>query len=226
MRVDHIPPRPCPICQHPIVQRPGERDFDYRRRQTCSRACRYTLIQQSLHQRKIEERHARSPEPGTIVLLDGTLTYVDPEDHGRAMLHDWRIVKGARRGKEYVGTQHQGRLVYLHRFILRLTPDDPDVDHIDGDTRNNRRSNLRLASRQQNARNRRLSVSNTSGYKGVTWHQKERCWRSQIYVDGTRISLGGHATPEDAALAYDAAAREVFGVFARLNFPRAGEQAA
>ncbi len=109
--------------------------------------------------------------------------------------------------------------VSMHTFLTgwRL------VDHINGDGLDNRRSNLRPATPSQNLQNTRRPVSNSSGYKGVGFHKASGRWRAYIGIQGRQTSLGYHESPEAAARAYDAAAIEHFGEFARLNFPTKGE---
>jgi hypothetical protein len=101
----------------------------------------------------------------------------------------------------------------LHAFLTGW----PMVDHINLNGLDNRRTNLRPATRAQNMHNRRLNANNTSGYKGVSRDRSK--WRAHIKLNSRQRSLGTFATPEQAARAYDAAARELFGQFARLNFP-------
>lgn len=91
-----------------------------------------------------------------------------------------------------------------------------DIDHIDGNRQNNRVENLREASRSQNNGNQRLRLGGTSRYKGVCWHGKK--WTAGIALDGRRKHLGLFANEEDAARAYDRAAVEQWGQFARTNF--------
>lgn len=103
--------------------------------------------------------------------------------------------------------------VYLHRVLLGLAERDPrEGDHENGDRLDNRRQNLRIASGTQNRRN---VGARRKGPKGV-WCEAGR-WRARIYVDGVALNLGSHDTAVEAAAAYDRAAREAFGEFARLN---------
>jgi hypothetical protein len=107
----------------------------------------------------------------------------------------------------------------LHRFILNRQPGDGVlVDHRDGDGLNNRRSNLRLATPADNARNHKKSANNTSGFVGVSWHEPSRKWVAQVCVDGNNLWLGLYSTAKDAAVARDAAAKHLYGGFARSNF--------
>lgn len=105
----------------------------------------------------------------------------------------------------------------MHRLILGASKGDPDVDHVDGDGMNNRRSNLRVASRSQNMGNQRTRCgAKTSRFKGVSLLPNGR-WHAQIKVNGKTKFLGAYAEETDAATAYDRAARAAFGEFARTN---------
>lgn len=111
-----------------------------------------------------------------------------------------------------------GRAVcLLHRQLLGAQPGQV-VDHVNGDTLNNRRSNLRLCTKAQNCRNNRGRGS-ASGFKGVSWYPRYGRWVAGICVDYRSVTLGYFDTRELAALAYDAAALLHFGEFACLNFP-------
>lgn len=104
----------------------------------------------------------------------------------------------------------------MHNFVAGL----PYVDHINGNGLDNRRANLRPATVSQNQANQRKRRDNTSGYRGVQWHPPGRTWRAVIRVKGRLISLGYYPVREDAARAYDRAAVEFFGPYARPNFPQ------
>lgn len=105
-------------------------------------------------------------------------------------------------------------LVLMHRLIL---PGYPMLDHRDGNGLNNRRANLRPCTAIGNGANRRPDSDNTSGFKGV--FREGRRWKAQIRHRNRFLYLGTFDAPADAALAYDRAASEIHGDFARLNFP-------
>jgi len=110
-----------------------------------------------------------------------------------------------------------GKRVKLHRFVL----DDfeaPEIDHIDGNGLNNRRNNLRAATRAENTRNQRLrSEVKTSRFKGVSRKSSVAPWIAQITVNGHVIEVGRFKSEEDAARAYDEAAKRYFREFAKTN---------
>ena len=138
----------------------------------------------------------------------------------------WKLLLPAKNG--YTRLWAGNRLYKLHRIIAEvflnagkpLTPQQ-DVDHIkraDGSHAQDRLSNLRIASRSQNLMNQTIRSDNKSGYKGVSLHKASGKWKAQIMSGGRLKHLGYFSTPEDAALAYDKAANELHGEFARLNF--------
>lgn len=108
----------------------------------------------------------------------------------------------------------------LHRFILDAPPGTL-VDHVNGRTLDNRRANLRAATPPQNSQNRRARRGTRAPYKGVRLTRTLRGFVARIQVDGRLLHLGVYETARAAAQAYDTAAREFFGPFARTNFPAA-----
>lgn len=104
--------------------------------------------------------------------------------------------------------------VLMHR-VITSAPHGMDVDHINGNGLDNRRSNLRLATRSENMRNSRQSSANTSGFKGVGWSKRDNNWRASITIDGRQHYIGAFSTPEIAHAAYMEVAERLFGEFAR-----------
>jgi HNH endonuclease/AP2 domain-containing protein len=122
--------------------------------------------------------------------------------------------------REYRYIKINGRMYREHQlawFYIKGRWGRPIIDHRDGDGTNNRWSNLRRATMSQNAANRRRPRQNTSGYKGVYLCRKTGKWRACIGKDGETIQLGRFETPQAAHKAYVAAARKLFGEFARAE---------
>jgi len=105
----------------------------------------------------------------------------------------------------------------MHRVILDAPP-AVEVDHINRNGLDNRRANLRLATRAENTRNAKLSRRNTSGFRGVSFDHFSGRWLAIVKSDGKTYRLGAFATPEEAAFAYDFAAAALHGEFASTNF--------
>lgn len=160
-----------------------------------------------------------------IALNNGFVTLVDDEDAERVAAFRWRAYWFKRSGHHYVVApirqNGQSRYLLLHRYLLQAEPGQI-VDHANGDTLDNRRSiNLRFATASQNCANHRLSRSSSSGFTGVSWHRRILRWSAYIKASNRRLHLGYFSDPAEAARAYDRAALEHFGGFARLNFPEA-----
>jgi hypothetical protein len=96
-------------------------------------------------------------------------------------------------------------------------PEGKMIDHIDGDTRDNRRALLRPATNAQNQYNQGIPSHNTSGHKGVTWHRATQKWHAKIRHEGKRLHLGYFTDLEEAAKAYREAALKYHGEFANFG---------
>lgn len=153
----------------------------------------------------------------TIPLTQGQFATVDPADFEELSQHKWCAWRHRRTWYAVRAVQRDGKsiTIRMHNVIMGAK----GIDHIDGNGLNNTRANLRLATPGQNVFNRDKPSSNTSGYKGVHWYEARRKWQAYIQVEGKRKHLGYHPTAEEAAIAYDIAARELHGEYARLNFP-------
>lgn len=112
-----------------------------------------------------------------------------------------------------------GRRNYkIHRIIFKMmTGEEPPatIDHRDGNPSNNRWTNLRPATQVQQIYNASLRSDNSSGHRGVTWDRENRKWIAQININGRHHNLGRFISVEEAAAAYETAARKAFGEFYR-----------
>lgn len=139
-------------------------------------------------------------------------TVVDQQD--LASVSRWRWSRGGSRG-QYAYRKGPGRKnIYLHRFLLDA-PCGYEVDHINGDTLDNRRDNLRLATPCENKFNTGLTARNRSGFKGVHWNAWTKSWDACIRVNHGIFRLGHYANPAEAAEVYQQAAEFLHGQFAR-----------
>ncbi len=105
-----------------------------------------------------------------------------------------------------------GRKYSAHRMIwLWYYGKWPDhqIDHLDGNPANNCIDNLADKTRSENQRNRKRSSRNTSGYPGVCWHKRDKCWRAQMKIQGMKTHIGSFDSPEEAYEAWKIKAREL-----------------
>jgi hypothetical protein len=157
----------------------------------------------------------------------GRVALVDDSDWELVSNYRWNVQEAIRvgaRGNRHVAGPYavtsmypagKIRTVLMHKLITGW----PQTDHKNHDGLDNRRENLRAATHGQNMHNRRADIGACSSrYKGVTWHRQSGKWMARIQVDGQRLQLGMFDTELEAAVAYDAAARQAHGSFACANF--------
>ncbi len=142
---------------------------------------------------------------------------IDIEDFERVTRSKWYATPAgyvrATSGK-FLAAHH----MTLHRYVCRVEREER-LDHESGDTLDNRKQNLRVATAAENARNTRRQTfpGKTSRFKGVCWSARAERWLAKITANGERTYLGQFSSEEDAALAYDKAAVQLHGDFARTN---------
>jgi hypothetical protein len=148
-----------------------------------------------------------------ITLKNGQITIVDDEDFEWLSKYRWNISK-IKYARGYVN----GKVESMHRLILGLTDPKILVDHINSDGLDNRRSNLRTCTSQENLRNMRKHRGK-SKYRGVSWCTQANRWRVSLTISGKRTYHGFYEDEEEAARLFDSLIKDVHGEFASLNFP-------
>jgi len=154
-----------------------------------------------------------------IQLSKGKFSKIDLEDRDRVGLIKWHAVCDGKNFYAACCKRKDRPSMKLHRYIMYAKKGE-HVDHINGDTLDNRKENLRICKHKENLKNQRIRKNNTSGYRGVYFNKSHKKWRAQIQDgEGNRKYLGSFSTPEEAAKAYDTAAKEIYGDFAgALNY--------
>lgn len=149
----------------------------------------------------------------TVPLTRGQVAIIDSDDADKVGRWNWAC-------GSYAFRIHNcpvlGRRVHMtiHRVVMDAPP-GLEVDHINGNRFDNRKSNLRLATHRQNGCNTRLRKNSRSGLKGASWHPQSQMWRARVYSNGREIHLGLFDTAEAAHAAYREHASRIHGQFAR-----------
>lgn len=147
---------------------------------------------------------------GSVRAKKQGFTFVSDEDYHKVKSIKWSISSGG----YVVGGNPQKK---LHRVITNC-PVGMEVDHIDGNRLNNRRENLRICTRAQNAKNKKFYAKySTTGFKGVVWRPEMKKYMVSIRHNGPKKHIGYFNDLIEAALAYNKVALELHGEFARLN---------
>lgn len=148
-----------------------------------------------------------------IKLTQNKMAIVDDDDFYSLSQFKW-CFQNSPRGYGYAVRINKKRLIIMHRLIMNAK-EGMEVDHINGNTLDNRRCNLRVCSPPENKRNRKINKGSYSGYKGVDF--KKNRWRARIQINKKSLFLGCFMTKEEAAEAYNIAALKYHKEFACLN---------
>lgn len=156
-----------------------------------------------------------------INIGNGLFAIIDNDDYERTKLYKWGT-KYCKKSKKIqavmsVNQSKWANSIYLHRLILNVNDSKILVDHLNMDVLDNRKVNLRLATRSTNAMNRNKQSNNTSGFKGVSWDKSRNKWESYINYNRKKIHLGRFDNKKEAANSYNNAAKLYHKEFARLN---------
>ena len=152
-----------------------------------------------------------------IPLTQGKVAIVDKEDYPALIRYKWHAVKSSQ--TFYVRSRVNNRSMLMHRFIMN-PPEEMFVDHIDHNGLNNRKSNLRICTKEQNARNRQPNKRKKGKYKGVHFDKARKKFKAYIKCQDRSLSIGYYKEEINAAKAYDKKAKQLFKEYAYLNFPK------
>ncbi|MEK3887311.1 HNH endonuclease [Bacillus sp. FSL K6-3431] len=145
----------------------------------------------------------------------GKIAKVDKEDY--PVLSKYKWFYSGRYVRTNVGTDLGFEKYSMHRMIMNPNPEQV-VDHINGNSLDNRRENLRICTQKENSQNRNIATNSSSGLKGASYSKFHRKWVAYITIDNVRKHIGYFLTKEEAAKAYDYYANKYFGEYALLNY--------
>lgn len=150
-----------------------------------------------------------------IRLHCGAEVMVDDSDFDRLSKHTWFL---SNKGYAIASTHKDGKIVnlYMHRVVSEA-PKGKQIDHRDGNRLNNTSENLRVCTATENNMNLAKRKDCSSVFKGVHWNRAREVWQARIKLNGKAKYLGAFKSEIDAGAAYNAAAKLIFGEFARLN---------
>lgn len=151
-----------------------------------------------------------------IKLTQNQIALIDDDDLEKVSNHNWYSHK--RTNKFYAESTINKKHIHLHRFILGVNDSNIIIDHIDGNSLNNQKSNLRLCSFAENQMNKKpYKNAPISNIKGISFISATKKWRAQIQSSKKKIYIGVFDDYKNAALAYNNKAIELHGNFANLN---------
>lgn len=152
-----------------------------------------------------------------LKISKGLFTTIDKsvyDDLKQKNLLKWNAQKSSR-NRFYVSKNYKNKKLYLHRYIMGM-PDNVIIDHIDRNPLNNVKSNLRIATARQNAKNTDFKINSKYGLKGIT--KVGKSFGAQIQISNKHFNLGHFSTAEDAARVYDIVEVIINGHLAQPNF--------
>lgn len=164
-----------------------------------------------LHGKKIKTKYYLYDDHVEGITSSGKRFIFDREDFDKVSAHSWTPSRNG-----YLVCTYKRKNIRLHRFIVNCNDKNMVVDHINGDIYDNRRSNLRITTQKNNARNAKVSKNNKTGVTGVSLLANGK-YKARICVNGKEISLGIFKSFERAVLARKIAEKKYFGDYVRKN---------
>jgi hypothetical protein len=147
--------------------------------------------------------------------LCGYKVLIDEEDLWLISFRKWQVNQ-RNEGYIYFTSRINGNHSSLHREIIKC-PKSYFVDHINGNTLDNRKENLRVCTRSENIRNQKTRIDNTTGFKGVGYDKSRNKYKARIKITGKYLFLGRFESPDEAYIAYCKASKKYHGEFGRIE---------
>lgn len=147
---------------------------------------------------------------------EGKFAIVDDEDYEFLSQYKWFAFYPGRGNHVYARAIVNKKDFLMHKLLIK-SPEGMVIDHIDGNSLNNQRKNLRVCSIADNVKNQKIRIDNKSGFKGVYWKKDKRKWEVTLQINGNKIFGGYYKNKIDAAKAYNFHALKYFGEFAKIN---------
>lgn len=151
-----------------------------------------------------------------IPLSRGLEAIIDDDDYELLSKYSWSVGGGTRRYPYAITTIQKNKSLKMHRLIMRAKKNQL-IDHINHDTLDNRKENLRICTQSQNQANRKKHKKTSSKFKGVNFYKRVNAWRARIQINKKDINIGWFLLEREAAIAYNEVAKKHFGEFALLN---------
>lgn len=150
---------------------------------------------------------------GECHMKNGSVCLFDIEDYDKIKEYHWHQNSD---GYAVCNIQRDNQwfTILMHRLVMDA-PDGVEIDHIHGNTLDNRKAELRIVTQSDNKKNRAMYTNNKSGYKGVSWNAPKQKWVANIQCDGQQFYLGAFSSSYDAHVCYEKAAKELFGAYKR-----------
>lgn len=136
---------------------------------------------------------------------------IDNDDLEKCSKLTWHYAKN--KNSKYIQTRIKGKMIKLHRYIMNMNNSNLVVDHINRNSLDNRKSNLRICSYKENSFNKSIRVDNTSGIPGVSFHKTNKKWRAKIKYNNLTIHLGYFEDINEALINRRVAEEILFGEY-------------
>lgn len=157
-----------------------------------------------------------------IPITQGYVALVDDDNYERLSQYRWYLASGRYAARSGPRSKGEHGPVFMHHDVAGKPGKGLEIDHINRNTLDNQRSNLRVATRSQNTQNTvrpKRGKPKSSQFRGVYWDKTKKSWRVAVTLNRKRVFITCRTSEVEAARLYDKMARHYFGEFALLNFP-------